>query len=336
MKLYIVGGAVRDIFLGTMPTDVDIVFDGAHEHMTDIAHVVGKSVRVFLHQGREYTPLKGASIKEDLHSRDLTINAIALPLGDAEGSFYAHPFALHDLAQGILRPTSQTAFFDDPLRLYRVARFAATLTQSSGAYFSVHESAIMQARAVVRQGLHKSIPAERIGREVMKALQGSAPMRFFDIVMRMGALKPWFQEITPAHVLSLRHITAACPLTQWLSVCMPFAHYNNEHAAKTMAERLCLAKKFIDGGRIMASCHKAGLHYPSLSVSEQCDLLSYIDKFHLSSVFWNVALHPASADALRALAIIQAVRLPKELQNLGKASGEHLRMLKCAALEREF
>ncbi len=344
MKLYIVGGAVRDILLGKTPTDVDMAFEGAHEHVEDIVHIVGKSVRVFLCQGCEYTPLKGNSILEDLHSRDLTINAMALPLGAEDGCFYAHPLALHDMAQGVLRPASDTSFFDDPLRVYRVARFAATLTHTtshtatlapspmSGAQFSVHDSAIMQGQAVIRQGLHANVPVERVGREFVKALHGAYPVRFFDVLVRMGALTPWFQEITTEHVALLRHIQGACALTQWLCVCAPFARQRDTKAALALATRLRLSKKYADSGRIMAAYHTAALHYSALSLQERCELLCHVDKCHLSHVFWNTALHPESEKALRALALIKSVCLPEKWRNKGARSGQYLRALQCEVL----
>ncbi len=337
MKLYIVGGAVRDMLLGKTPTDVDMAFcDPSHAH-TGTLQKVGKSVNVYLCQGHEYMPLKDNSLIKDLHSRDFTINAMALPLShvaEEHDAFYAHPLAMHDLACGILRPASETSFFDDALRIYRAARFAATLSQFSGMPFSVHESSIMQGQAVVGKGLHASLPAERVGREVIKALHGPWPWRFFEIITQMRALDPWFRELKNTHMRHMPAITHATAMQHWLSLCTVFARENTPQQAHSLAMRLCLPKKYVEAGYIMACCHKDALRYSSLFPHEQCDLLRRIDKAHLSSAFWHPTLHPESDKALHALACIKRVRLPKKWQNKGVFSGQYLRALQCETLKQ--
>ena len=130
MELYLVGGAVRDLLLGRRPTDLDFAFDGT---MADFlaAHPeavrVGKSVDVCLWHGRECMPLRGGTLAADFEARDLTINALAL---DTAGRLHSHPQALEDLRNSLLRPASPTAFADDPTRVFRLARFAASAVSS--------------------------------------------------------------------------------------------------------------------------------------------------------------------------------------------------------------
>ncbi len=189
MKYYIVGGAVRDLLMGRMPHDADMAFEGTVEDFLTAfptAQKVGKTVHVYLVDGTEYMPLHANSLTADLLHRDLTINALAL---EACGCIHAHPLAFFDIRHKILRPTSAKAFFHDPTRIYRLARFASTFS-----HFSVHEEAIRQAYAVVKMQAHAHLPAERVGREFFKALFTEKPSLFLQILKKYHALEPWFQE----------------------------------------------------------------------------------------------------------------------------------------------
>lgn len=164
IPVYLVGGAVRDRLLGRTPREYDFAFDADEAtflQRNPEARKVGKSVSVFLLRGQEFMPLEG-TLEEDMRRRDLTINALA---EDRDGNLLGHPDALSDLREGILRPASPTSFRDEPVRVFRLARMACELPS-----FTVHPEAVAQMRAVAGEGLLGRIPAERVGRELMKAL----------------------------------------------------------------------------------------------------------------------------------------------------------------------
>ena len=133
MQCYLVGGAIRDMLLGTTPHEFDIVFaETVEDFLYEKPHAkrIGTDVPIFIAEGHEFIPLQGSSINDDLMSRDFTINALAT---DENGVLHMHAKALGDLKKGILRPVSGDIFQSDPLRVFRAARFAATFP-----HFSLH------------------------------------------------------------------------------------------------------------------------------------------------------------------------------------------------------
>ena len=132
MQIHLVGGAVRDLLLGRPVTDRDyLVLDAAREVFQGrypTARLVGKSFPVFILDGCEYSWPRGGALERDLELRDLTVNAISL---EENGVVHAHPRALADLRQGVLRPCSPYSISDDPVRAFRAARCAGELTEYS-------------------------------------------------------------------------------------------------------------------------------------------------------------------------------------------------------------
>ena len=192
IAVYLVGGAVRDRLLGRTPREYDFAFDADGETFLRLhprARRVGRSVSVILLDGQEYMPLQG-TLEEDLRRRDLTVNALA---EDREGRLYAHPEALSDIAGCVLRPASPTSFADDPVRVFRLARMACELPS-----FTVHDEAVAQMRAVAASGRLEGIPAERVGREFMKALAAPRPSCWRGPLAEGGCLSPWFREVEAA------------------------------------------------------------------------------------------------------------------------------------------
>jgi len=128
MRLYKVGGTIRDRILNRPARDTDYVVIGADE--TDFlnafpsARTVGKKKAVYIFEGNEYTLSRARTIEDDLVCRDLTINALA---EDENGRIISHPQSFDDIKNRILRPVNQKNFFEDPLRVFRAARFSAEL-----------------------------------------------------------------------------------------------------------------------------------------------------------------------------------------------------------------
>ncbi len=210
MDIYLVGGAVRDVLLGRTAKDRDYVVVGATaEDLTRLKaegyRPVGKDFPVFLHPEthEEYALARverkvGAghcgfvcqtservTLEEDLSRRDLTINAIA----QAADGRIIDPFqGAKDLAAGILRHVSP-AFSEDPLRVLRVARFAARYN------FTVAEETLALMQAMVAADTLETLSVERIWAETVKALQGPYPSQYITILRDCGALARAFPEI---------------------------------------------------------------------------------------------------------------------------------------------
>ena len=207
MEIYLVGGAVRDKLLGLPVKDRDWVVVGATpEDMSARGYkMVGADFPVFLHpqtkeeyalarterkSGRGYkgfTVYAGpdVTLEQDLARRDLTINAMA---EDVSGRLIDPFGGVSDLKHGILRHVSP-AFAEDPLRVLRVARFAARF-----GYPVAHETQALM-RALVEAGEMEALVAERVWSELERALGEKQPVRFFEVLRECGALQRLLPEL---------------------------------------------------------------------------------------------------------------------------------------------
>ncbi len=132
------------------------------------------------HAGPEVT------LEDDLLRRDLTVNAMAR---DADGTL-VDPFGgREDVERRLLRHVSD-AFSEDPLRVFRVARFAAQLPG-----FRVAPETLELLRRMASQGMLEELSAERVWQELVKALASPAPERFFQVLEEAGAMSPWLREL---------------------------------------------------------------------------------------------------------------------------------------------
>ena len=210
MKIYQVGGAVRDQRLGLTVQDRDWVVVGAtaQELLDQGFKPVGKDFPVFLHPqtGEEYalarTERKSApgykgftvhadpdvTLEEDLRRRDLTINAMALN----EHGRLIDPFGgQQDLQRKILRHVSP-AFAEDPVRILRVARFYARYAAMG---FAIAADTMALMTQIVTAGEVDALVPERVWAETHKALSESQPWQFFNALRQCGALARLFPEI---------------------------------------------------------------------------------------------------------------------------------------------
>ena len=207
---YLVGGAVRDQLLGITPKERDWVVVGKSEQEMSAAgfQQVGKDFPVFLHPDtheehalarterktapgyRGFTVHADPSVtlEEDLLRRDLTINAIAQ---STDGSLIDPFGGEDDLQQGILRHVSD-AFVEDPVRILRIARFAASFGKWD---FRVAHKTHSLMKQMVENGEVDSLVPERVWQETLKALQTEYPARYFDVLRSCGALKQIFPEL---------------------------------------------------------------------------------------------------------------------------------------------
>ncbi|MGI9297717.1 MAG: multifunctional CCA addition/repair protein [Gammaproteobacteria bacterium] len=208
MRAYLVGGAVRDALLGRPPGDRDFVVVGATpEEMRAAGYTpVGADFPVFIHPrtGEEYALARtekkrgrgyrgftfyaapDVNLRDDLRRRDLTINAMAR---DENGAL-TDPFGgARDLAAKTLRHVSP-AFAEDPLRILRVARFAAALPD-----FAVAEETAALMREMTRGGELADLSAERVWRELQRGLSAARPSRMFQVMRECGALAAVLPEV---------------------------------------------------------------------------------------------------------------------------------------------
>jgi len=210
VQIYLVGGAVRDKLLGLPVVDHDYVVVGAtpDEMLARGFKPVGADFPVFLHPDtkEEYAlarterksghGYKGfavyaapdVTLEDDLRRRDLTINAMA----EDDGGHLVDPFGgAADLRDGILRHVSP-AFAEDPVRILRVARFAARYARWG---FRVAHATNRLMRTMVDAGEIDHLVPERVWSELERALAEDQPSRFFIVLRRCGALARLFPEI---------------------------------------------------------------------------------------------------------------------------------------------
>ena len=210
METYLVGGAVRDALLGLAPEERDWVVVGAGpaDMLARGYRQVGKDFPVFLHPdtqeeyalarterktapgytGFEFHAGADVSLEEDLKRRDLTINAMAR---GADGVLVDPYGGEADLRAGLLRHVSP-AFAEDPVRILRVARFAARF--GKWGFHVAHETNRLM-REMVTAGEVDALVAERVWKELHGALGTETPALFFKVLRGCGALAKLFPEI---------------------------------------------------------------------------------------------------------------------------------------------
>lgn len=210
MQVYLVGGAVRDSLLGHPYQEKDYVVVGATpEHMLAQGfQPVGKDFPVFLHpetkeeyalarterksgkgyHGFQFFTDTTVSLEEDLIRRDLTINAIAM---DQDGKLYDPYGGQTDLENKTLRHVSE-AFAEDPLRVLRVARFAA---RYSAYGFHIAPETLQLMQTMAESGELDALTPERVWKETSRALLEDHADIYFQTLRDCGALKHLFPEI---------------------------------------------------------------------------------------------------------------------------------------------
>ncbi|MES2281513.1 MAG: multifunctional CCA addition/repair protein [Pseudomonadota bacterium] len=218
MQIFMVGGAVRDALLGLPVQDHDwVVVGSTPEELAALGYLpVGKDFPVFLHpqtreeyalarterktargyRGFEVHASPDVTLEEDLARRDLTINAIAAPARPDTTGFEADfdnlqdPFGgQKDLKSKTLRHVTD-AFREDPVRILRVARFAARFTD-----FTVAPQTMQMMQDMVADGEVDALVAERVWQELSRGLMEGKPSRMFKVLRECGALKKLLPEV---------------------------------------------------------------------------------------------------------------------------------------------
>lgn len=394
MLICLVGGAVRDMLLGREVRDHDyLVLDatpGEFEKRFPDAYSVGKAFPVYLVDHDEYAFPRGADcptcccafgttdvlndLARDLSARDLTINAIALPLPDhpalpskAEAWDMATgtPSALADLKSKILRPVGPNALTDDPLRVFRAARFSAELPD-----FLVHTELMDAMRLAADQNITAGLAPERVGAELRKALNAARPGNFLRLLARAGNLAPWFAELAGAelipagpvghhvnsvleHSARLMDELAGNELACWMALAHDLGkvltpreqhprHHGHDEAGRepalSLGRRLALPNRFIKAGELAAALHMKAGRYPELRPGTRVDLLAEAHSARLVDELFLLVRADHGEDhgpaASQDLAAMLDVHLPEKWQNKGEESGQRLRHLRSEALAR--
>ena len=207
MKIYLVGGAVRDKILGIPVKDRDyLVVGSTPEEMVELGYKpIGKNFPVFLHpktneeyalartekkigkgyHGFEFYTSPNVTLEEDLMRRDITINAIA---EDEDGNIYDPYNGLIDIENKVIRHVSD-AFIEDPLRVFRVARFFARFED-----FIIHKDTEELMKKIVGSGEISSLSSERIKTEILKGLNEKHADKMFLSFSSSGVLKSIFPD----------------------------------------------------------------------------------------------------------------------------------------------
>lgn len=210
MKMFLVGGAVRDALLGLPVKDKDWVVVGATPEMmlAQGFQQVGRDFPVFLHpesreeyalarterkSGNGYTGFvtwssPDVTLEQDLQRRDLTINAIAR---NTNGELIDPYLGQKDIHARLLRHVS-AAFVEDPLRVLRVARFAARFAHLN---FRVADETQALMREMARSGELAHLTPERVWKETERALETRNPQVYFQVLRDCGALQILFPEL---------------------------------------------------------------------------------------------------------------------------------------------
>ena len=210
MRVYLVGGAVRDHLLGHPYHEKDYVVVGAtpDQLLAQGYQPVGKDFPVFLHphtkeeyalarterksgrgyHGFEFHTDTSVTLEEDLIRRDLTINAMAM---DEDGNVYDPYKGQQDLTDRILRHVSH-AFVEDPLRVLRIARFAARYKALG---FTVAPETLALMQQLAESGELQALTPERVWKETSRALMENHADEYFEVLRACGALKVLFPEL---------------------------------------------------------------------------------------------------------------------------------------------
>lgn len=300
LQIYLVGGAVRDECLGLPIIDKDWVVVGAtpHDLLSRGFLPVGKDFPVFLHpetkeeyalarqerkisqgyHGFEFQCDPSVTLVEDLARRDLTINAIAK---DVNGQ-YIDPFGgIADLKAKQLKHVS-AAFVEDPVRILRVARFAARYASLG---FVVHETTKDLLKAMVVSGEVKALVAERVWQEWQKALSEKTPMVFFSVLKACGALAALAPEVDElicgeqqqSLALAFSRVSLGNDqnMLRFVVCCLGLS----KTATMALMARLKCPKRY---QRLVKISQQVLLRYPYL---EQADASQWVDLFYRCDAF---------------------------------------------------
>ncbi len=287
MKIYLVGGAVRDQLLGLDVKERDWVVVGATpEAMIQQGfRAVGKEFPVFLHpktqeeyalarterkvskgyQGFTFYTAPSVSLEEDLARRDLTINAMAQ---DDHGVLIDPYHGQDDLKNKLFRHVS-AAFAEDPVRILRLARFACRFTD-----FTIHPDTLVLMQSMVAKGEVDALVSERVWQECYRALGYTQPQRFFEVLFACGALEKLFAmlQIKGNGIALLQKVPKNFTVVQRFAV---LSHDLTLKELRTLHGQYRLPKECYELAQLIIQYGNA---FKSLNVNDAEALLGFIEK----------------------------------------------------------
>lgn len=312
MKIYLVGGALRDKFLDIPVKDKDYVVVGSspEEMINKGFKPVGKDFPVFLHpktkeeyalartekktgvgyHGFKFYSSPEVSLEEDLKRRDLTINAIAQ---DENGKIYDPYNGQTDIKKRILRHVSD-AFIEDPLRVLRIARFS-TLDKK----FEIHKETSRLLKKMVSNNELKSLPKERIIEEIKKGLTSAYPSKMFSCLCDCGALNQIFPGINPnnennsgfvelGNNLEKKYVKITADFQLLLILLLPFFLHKPSNDESELIEQFKLSNIQTKVYGAIKSKKDNLDNFLNLSSEEKLECLNYFDFFRRPSVTFEI------------------------------------------------
>lgn len=293
MKIYLVGGAVRDKLLGIEPHEFDWVVVGSSvAEMERLGYQqVGKDFPVFLHpqtkeeyalarterkSGTGYSGFKVSfdatvTLEQDLIRRDLTINAMA---EDQEGNIIDPFDGRGDLAKRILRHVSD-AFTEDPLRVLRIARFWSRFAALG---FTIAPETYTLLKTMVASGELTHLTPERVWKEWEKSLNTSSPAKFLELVVTLDATEQLFDglHLTQQTVTRLKDVAASVEQTELRFACL-FLNQPEHFNLTLFCRRLAIPNRFKEAAQLAMTHQRLIEQSAPLSADSLYQLLGELD-----------------------------------------------------------
>ena len=300
IKVYKVGGCIRDKLLGIKSDDIDyVVVGGTYKDMLDRGYrSVGRDFPVFLHpktraqyalarvekksgvgyHGFQFDTNADITLEQDLKRRDITINAIA----EDESGNLIDPFnGISDLHNKLIRHVSE-AFSEDPLRVLRVARFRAKFG------FKIAPKTLNLMRKIVDGNELKHIAKERIWGEIGKALATTHPLLFFTTLDKVGALAQILPELALAitdkdtyakikRKLSQHNLSALNESMRFAIICGCLCSSGHGIIADKLNNKALLGRDCTELSKLVIKFSQAILNLHNLTAVKMLDLVERLD-----------------------------------------------------------
>jgi tRNA nucleotidyltransferase (CCA-adding enzyme) len=337
MEVYLVGGAVRDQLLGLPVKERDWVVVGATaDELLKLGYRrVGKDFPVFLHPetheeyalarverkvghgyvGFSFDTSANVTLEEDLLRRDLTINAIAKK---SDGTIVDPYHGTIDLTKKLLRHVSP-AFVEDPVRILRVARFAARFASLD---FTVASETNLLMRTMVKSGEINALVAERVWKELERGLQETSPAEFFYVLKNCDALPVLFPEFTDSGFKALERATALSfdSITRFAALC----HNVSSSQIAAVCARYRAPSAYQELALLVAQFQQSYQQAQTLNAAQLLSFLQHTDAFRRTSRYKQFLLACAAITEIDLSNwLLKVLEAAKNVEMDSITQGEH-------------